>query len=226
VRRETDIAKPALELLREMNFDLYQEVPYGGRADIVGVLAGRTVCVCEVKAALTFDVIAQAKDWRGDAQWVFVAVPGLMNRGPSDGRRLAYDLCESLGIGIIEIEVESNFARAQIRLFPRLNRFAKPEKLLAELRPEHKTFAAAGSCNGRFWSRWRDSVRRLAEHVKDHPGITLKELIEIVPHHWSTNASAKGCVARQIHAGLIKGIRLETVAKKMRVYPVEPVNAS
>ncbi len=220
-RRETDIAKPALELLREMNFDLYQEVPYGGRADIVGVLAGRTVCVCEVKSALTFDVIAQAKGWRAHAQWVFVAVPGLMNRGSSDGRRLAFELCETLGIGVIEIQIQSGFARAKVTLYPRLNRFAKPGKLLAELQPEHKTFAAAGSCNGRFWSRWRDSIRRLTEHVKANPGITMKDLLDTIPHHWSTNASAKGCIARQIHAGLIKELRLEANGKLLRVYPVD-----
>lgn len=220
-RRETDIAKPALELLREMGFDLYQEVPYGGRADIVGVLAGRTVCVCEVKAALTFDVIAQAKRWHRHAHWVFVAVPGLMNRGPSDGRRLAYDLCESLGIGVIEIEIRDGYGMVSIRNYPRLNRSAEPKKLLAELRPEHKEYAAAGSCNGRYWSRWKDSVRHLVEHVRQHPGIVLKDLLTVVPHHWSTNASAKGCVARQIQSGIIKELSLKTEGLMQRVYLAE-----
>jgi hypothetical protein len=210
-RAETDLARQAMKVLSDLGFDLYQEVPYGGRADIVGVLAGRTVCVCEVKASLSFDVIAQAKRWHGVAHWVFVAIPWI--KLVSDGRRLARDICEQLGIGIIEIQEHSN----KIVRYPRLERSARPEGLLKVIKPEHKTFAPAGS-NGKFWSPWRDSVSRLVRAVCTQPGMTLKELIEGVPHHWGTNASAKGCIARQIQSGIIKELRLEVKDKQMRVY--------
>lgn len=211
-RPETEIAKPALSLLGEMGFDLYQEVPLGARADIVGVLAGRTVCVCEVKAALTFEVIAQARAWIRYAHWRFVAVPSAYR---SEGRRLAFEICELHGIGIIEVGRALN---ASVCLYPRLNRAAQPQRLLDALRPEHKTFAQAGS-NGAFWSPWRDTVHRLVRAVYQQPGIQLKDLIATNKHHWSSNASAKGCFARQIQAGLIKELRIERAGRQMLVFP-------
>lgn len=213
-RRETELARPVLALLTEMGFDLYQEVPLGGRADIVGVLK-RTVCVVEVKAALTFDVIAQAEEWRRVAHWRYVAVPLVRN---SDGRHLAKRVCEERGVGIIEI---SKHDYAKVELPPALNRHADAKRLLDVLRPEHKTFAPAGSSSGHFWSPWRDSVAKLVAIVARRPGITLKELVETTHHHWHSNASARSCIAKQIEAGIIKELRTEVRDRKLCIYPAE-----
>ena len=212
-RPETELAKPVLELLIEMGFDCYQEVPLGGRADIVGVLAKRTVCVVEAKSSLTFEVIAQAEEWRRFAHWRFVAVPAARC---SDGRRLAKQVCEERGLGIIEVSEV-----AQITLYPRLNRAALPKRLLDALRPEHKTFAEAGSSTGKFWSPWRESVSRLVSIVQNRPGITLEELVKTAQHHWHTNASARACVARQIEGGVIKELRTEVQDRKLCVFLAE-----
>jgi hypothetical protein len=209
-RSEVDLAKIVLALLGEMGFDCYQEVPLGARADIVGVLAARTVCVVEVKASMNLDVIAQADAWKRYAHWRFVAVPESMK--DSDGRRLAREVCEQRGIGVIEIGAEV----CKIRKYPALNRSADAQRLIKVLCPEHKTYAAAGS-NGKFWSPWRDSVERLVLEVRRQPGILLKDLIETTQHHWSNNHSARGCFARQIEAGLIKQLRLVRDGKQLKV---------
>lgn len=215
-RAETAIAKPVLRLLGEMGFDLYQEVPLGARADIVGILGGKTVCVVECKASLSFDVLAQAQNWIKFAHWRFVAVPAAK---ASDGRRLARNLAEDLGIGVIEVTDRNDGANfATVRSYPRLNRACDPGRMLKALRPEHKTFAEAGS-NGSHWSPWRESIRSLVSEVEREPGQTLAAIIAKVPHHWANNSSAKGCVARQIQAGLIKGLRLQVDGKVLRVYP-------
>lgn len=93
-----------------------------------------------------------------------------------------------------------------------------PDESGRAIRPEHKTFAEAGS-NGAFWSPWRESVDRMVRTIQQTPGIPLAELVTLVPHHWGTDSSARGCIARQIKAGLIKGLRLETKHKVVRVYP-------
>ncbi len=218
---ETEIAKPAMALLQEMGFELYQEVPLydgGQRADIVGVLAGKTVAIVEVKAGLSFDVIAQAKRW--DAHWRWVAVPS-QKGGASDGRRLAMEICGSFGIGVIEvIHAGSSCPVVEIKRYPALRRTADVSRLLAQLRPEHKTFAAAGT-SGRYWSRWRDSVARLVAMVRERPGIPMSMLLAEVPTHWASTASAKSCVSQQIADGSIKELRLEQADGRMRVYPTE-----
>ncbi len=215
---EVELAKPVIQFLHQMGFDLYQEVPLGGggpRADIVGVLGGKTVAIVECKASLSFDVIAQAKQW--DAHWRFVAVPDLKG-GASDGRRLALDFCASLGIGVIQVRTDGQVIR--VAHYPALRRRANVGRLLAQLRPEHKTFAAAGS-SGRYWSPWRDSVHRLVGAVKDKPGMPLQELLAQVKHHWGSAASARGCVARQIEGGIIKDLRMVREGKKLLIYPAE-----
>lgn len=199
---ETAVAQNAHRLLVDMGFDVYQEVPLGNRADLVGV-RGKLVCVVECKTSLTIDVIAQAEHWRPYAHYRYVAVP----RSRSN-RALAREILLERGIGLIEEEVTT---------FAPLNRHARPEKLLAVLRPEHKTYAAAGS-QGSYWSPWRDSVARIKRMVQQRPGIELKELVQLVPHHWASAASAKSSIARQIACGVISGLRLETVAKSTRVY--------
>ena len=207
---ETDIAKPAVVLLESMGFDVYQEVPYGSRADIVAI-KNRIVCVVEVKKSLSFEVIAQARHWVRHclAHWVFVAVP---KAKASDGRTLAYSLCEQLGIGVIEVGAHKTW----IRSYPKLSKRVST-RLKDAVRPEHKTFAMAGS-KGSFWSPWRESVERLRKDVEREPGRLIIDVLKCITHHWANDRSAMSCVSTQIANGIIKGIRIE----KGRLYASEP----
>lgn len=209
---ETSLAKLALRQLEEMGFDCYQEVPLGTRADIVGVRRG-IVCVVEVKTALSFDVVAQADDWLPLAHWRFIAVPRVRSGGR--GRELAYSVCEERGIGIFEISEQHD--RVWILRYPRLNRNANPQRLLDVLRPEHKTYAEAGS-SGSYWSPWKSSVQALVREVDRQPGLLLRDLVLKIKHHWASNTSAVNCVSRQIADGAIPELRIEKEGRKVRVF--------
>ena len=97
VRPETDGAACMVAWLHEWKWDVWQEVTFRGgseRADIAAVRHG-LLMVVEAKSSLTFDVIAQAKDWA--AHYRAVVVPyARMSRG----RSLAFHLCRDLGIGL------------------------------------------------------------------------------------------------------------------------------
>ena len=211
---ETDLARLALRQLEEMGFDCYQEVAHGAhRADIVGVRRG-IVCIVECKTALSFDVVAQADDWLPVAHWRFIAVP--MARYAGRGRELAYAICEQRGIGVLEISEQHD--RVWILRYPALNRAAKPQRLLDALRPEHKTYAAAGS-SGSYWSPWKSSVQSLVLEVNRKPGRPLRDVIAHIKHHWVSNKSAVSCVSRQIADGAIEGLRLEKKGRAVLVFP-------
>lgn len=213
---EADLARAVVRQLEAWGFDVYQEVTLGGpRADIVGV-RGALVCVVEAKMSLSFDVMAQAEDWKREAHEVWIAVPRLKIRSFNRGRFLAMKLCAQLGIGVFEVIGE----RAEVVHHAAINRFAKPQKLREALRPEHKTFAAAGT-SGPHWTRWKGSVQLIIEQVERQPGLPLRELLRLVRHHWASDRSAASCLTRQITGGIIKDLRLVQEGKVMRVYKQE-----
>lgn len=61
---------------------------------------------------------------------------------------------------------------------------SRPLKLAARLREEHKTSAPAGSRGG-HWSRWRDTCARITRLAAGSPGVTLKEALQQVSHHYA-----------------------------------------
>jgi len=213
-KRETDLAPPVIRWLAEdLRFDVYQEVPHGGRADIVGLRPNLT-CVVELKQSLSLDVLAQAKRWLLWAHWIFVAVPSAK---PSEGRYLAREVCEQLGIGLLEVhsyrparlgDPDPDRTEAKVLQLPRYNRKLLADPLRAAVQPEHKTFAPAGS-KGAHWTPWRASVARLKAHVAAHEGCLIAEAVHAIGHHWANDRSAKQCITLQIHEGIIGGLRIE-----------------
>ena len=73
---------------------------------------------------------------------------------------------------------------------------------------------------GSYWSPWRDSVACINGMVQQRPGIELKELVQLVPHHWASAASAKNSIAQQqIACSVISGLRLRNrLLNRKRVY--------
>lgn len=212
--KETDLAPPVIRWLAEdLRFDVYQEVPYGARADILALRPSIT-CVVELKLSLSLEVIAQAKNWRHRAHWIFVAVPAAKQ---SDGRFLAREVCEHLGIGLLEVhtyrmprkgDTDPDRQEAKVLQLPRFNRNVIDQALRAAAQPEHKTFAPAGS-SGAHWTPWRASITRLKQHVAAHEGCLIAEAIAVIGHHWANDRSARQCITRQITEGIIKGLRIE-----------------
>jgi hypothetical protein len=211
---EADLARAVVGYLEDLHWDVYQEVSDGEhRADIVAVQAP-LVTVVETKKSLTFDVIAQATRWHGRAHRVFVAVPYAKWSG---GRQLAFRVCEERGIGVLLCQQGyAGAASVSEQVAPRLNRRIR-DGLAAELRPEHKTFAAAGSASGGHYTAFKGTCRALLRAAQEKPGSTLKELIDSIEHHYATPSSARTHLARWIEDGGIPGLGLEREGRVARV---------
>jgi hypothetical protein len=213
---ETDLAAPVIAWLEEQRWDVYQEVagPSGGVADIVATL-GNLVCVVELKTSLSFEVVAQAKRWRSYASWTFVAVPHAKG---SDGRALAQDLLESLGIGLITIDARSRgvdqLPWANIVHVPRLQRRIE-SSLRDALRPQHKTFARAGNAEGRHWTPFQDTCEKIARFVREHPGSVIKDVLGAIEHHYHTESTARACLVQWGERGSIRGVTLRREGRRL-----------
>jgi hypothetical protein len=224
--KETDLGKTVVAWLESEEWDVYQEVqPHGGRvADIVAIRSG-ILTVAELKQSLSFELLDQVQHWKHYAHHVYAIVPKAKY---SDGRRVAVRVFEDYGIGVIEVDPRAFNAewtvtgyRSYVRTLaaPTLNRRANVAYIRGRLRPEHKTFSAAGSARGGHFTEFKATCERLRGYVTTNPGTTLKEALADVKHHYTTDTSARAHLSKLIESGVVKGIRLEREPKQARLYP-------
>lgn len=208
--REQDIAAVVVAWLEALGADVYQEVEVpGGVADIVARV-GVELWIVEVKTSLSLSLVAQAMERRRLAHRVFVAAPR------SRTMREVEPILRETGIGLLVVRVgdfnghweyEQPAVDEMVRS-ARHNR--RPVKLAAKLQPEHKTHAKAGaiSAAGR-WTPFRRTCTKLADVVRRWPGLTIKEAIAKVDHHYASTSSAVSSIPHWIAQGKVPGVRLE-----------------
>lgn len=226
---EVVLGKRVVAWLQADGWDVYQEVQGyrgGSVADIVATKDGQ-VRVIELKASLSFELMAQANYWRFRSNEVFVAVPKAES---SDGRNLAKLCFEWRGIGILEVhtpshlewaeEKPSDLVRVWLKSSPNTSKdFA--DFFLSKLRPEHKTFAEAGTASGGHFTEFKETCGKLRELALAEPGITITDAIKRIKHHYASVVSARQHLGTLIAAGKVRGLRAQRDEKKqLRIYPV------
>lgn len=212
---EVDLAKSVIAWLIDQRWDVYQEVQlhYGGqRADIVAVQNQRT-WVIETKQTMSLDLIGQALRWQYDAHWVSMASPRAFRKNAS--RAVVDFFCRHSGVGWLLVGVDNSVTE---NYHPRLNR-RTPGRLLAALSDGHKTFAEAGNAAGRRWSPFQETCSRIQRVVTSHPGISLKELIAAVDHHYASTVTAKSCISKWVQRGVVKGVESRIEGRRLALYP-------
>lgn len=241
--RETDVARPVVEHFAEMGYEVYQEVKVesgGAIADIVAML-GRRAHIVEVKATLSLDVLAQALAWRSAAEWVSVAVPQSAG-GNARGRALAFDIASSLGLGVLLVDCRYPAdPSVSCRVSPMLFRWPARDCGLLQysatgsapptvreslhirrwLTDEQRTFCAAGApARVPRYTPWRATVNQLLNVVGEHPdGISMKEAVQQVKHHYGCDTTARAALSKWIRQGMIQGITRDGHGKLRRVTP-------
>lgn len=212
-KTEAEMASLIVEWLKEQKWEVYQEVSpgrYSARADIVAVMSA-VVWVIETKLSLSMNLVSQGMSWIKYAHYVSIGVPVCRSGGGYHHKAIAY-LLKNLGIGCIAVEPLENFSnyRGEIRDFggpdivipARLNRKASTKRWTDWLCEEHKNYAKAGT-SGQYFTTFKGTCKKMELFVKEHPGSTMKEIIDGVNHHWANTQTAKTCTASYIRQGLI-----------------------
>ena len=200
---ETDVARSIIGYLTDLRWEVFQEVTgAGGRADIVA-RQGSILWIIETKTILGLPVIEQANRWIPHAHKVSVGTPRLPGS-------FVEEVCRRFGIGILT-------AGKDVRepLSPKLNR--KPWKV-PKLCEEHKTYAEAGTNGGGYYTPFRRTINTVAAEVRVRPGISMKDLVDRIDHHYHRNSTARQCLAQWIIKGIIPGVEIREVSGKNYVF--------
>ena len=221
--KETDVAAAVVAYLRDLDWDVHQEVggAYGARADIVAV-RGPLLYVVEVKTTLGLAVIGQAYEWLHQANYVSVAVP--TGRRSSPERVIADHILRDYGIGSLKVHLsmyDGDRSYAEQDIAPRLMRRIPAERtsrLRGMLCEGTRTFAAAGNAEGKFWSAFKATCDEVRRAVEKSPGLTTKELIGAIQHHYSSDATARSALLKWLWLKKIPGVSGEG-ERRVRWYP-------
>ena len=214
--KETDLAAKVVEWLGAQHWEVYQEVKIKGSiADIVGI-QNNLVWIIECKTSLSLSLICQAIEWKRYSHFVSVAAPVNKNRF-SKSRYGAEKILKQYGIGMIDVRMD----REEINIpqtKPALNRKAMSDIVKKSLNDNQKTAAPAGSQGG-YWTPFQETSRATTRLVNKYPGISLKDLIEKLSHHYASDKTAKACVRHWIEKKIIKGIVIKKEGKALNLYP-------
>lgn len=221
---EEEMASVVVEWLRSHDAEVYQEVQVkrGQQvADIVAVFPSGKVWVIETKMAFGLEVIRQALGWIGTAHMVSVAVPILRRDSSSTGRTI----CKALGIGLLE----AHAGYTDLNIGDQINELVEPlflrransRSITSRLTERHKTFARAGNARGLHLTPWKATCEAIVRLVKEKPGLSMKEVIEGVDHHYSSPKVARASMAKWIKLGKVEGLRSERDGKLLRLYVEE-----
>lgn len=212
-RSEREVARVVVEWLQAQEWDVYQEVSTGawtGRADIVA-MQGVLSWIIEAKRTLSLDLMAQAFDWTGRANFVSVAVPLTQN---SRGRTFAKHVLRERGIGVIECDPAIGVWHDPPRLTRRIIRPIR--ELLCD---EHKMMAEAGSAGGGYATPFAITCRGVGQFVATNPGCTIRELVAGIDHHYLSDSTARSCLNRWIGTHKIPDVERRREGRDYRLFP-------
>lgn len=213
---EESVAAIVVQWLDALGADVYQEVEVsGGVADIVARVHAETWIV-EVKTSLSLALVIQAMERRRLCHRVFMAAPYTRNM------RDVGLLCDELGVGLLQVNIGSeSWDRPRVTEISKSRRWnSRPVALTARLKPEHKTHARAGSVGaaGR-WTPFLDTCEQVRQFVVLHPGSSIRDAVESIKHHYSSDRSARTSLAHWLERGTIKGVEARRVNGKFELHP-------
>lgn len=220
-KKESDLAARVVQYLEEEGWEVYQEVEprrWGSTADIVAVL-GHVVWVIECKLSLSMDLLGQAMEWRGYAHKVSVAVPApKKNRHNSKRDLFIHNVCKTWGVGWLEVQPSDWNHGVRERMRPGFNRRLVDNRVRDSLTEKHKTYAKAGTNTRKRWTPFQHTCDQIYSLVRQRPGITLKEIVDAVDHHYASDSGARSSISIWVRKGVIKGVRAERDGRKLRFY--------
>lgn len=217
---EADLAAAAVQYFRDLGWETYEEVSFGGggaRPDLVAVHHEPTIVhVVEAKRTMGFSVLEQAYRWLAYANLVTVLTPC----GRRGGAPMARRVCESYGIGWARPTGEAGLSFEPRPAFHR--RAPRRDALLRRLAPEQRDGSfPAGSAGGGYHTPFRQTCKAVRAIVTEVAGISTKELVARLDHHYASDATARYSLVKWGRLGVIQGVKLIKEGRKMAWYPTD-----
>jgi hypothetical protein len=218
-KSEVELARPFVAYLRDMKWEVYQEVSCGRsdkRADIVAT-QGPLVWVIECKCSMSLALLDQAVHWLPHAHLVSVCTPYIHRSWHNS--RAAITLLRHTGIGWTQIQHVGDEHEFRPMVESVLHRTARPRTLVDSLTEQHKTYAEAGNNKGKFWSPFKETAQNVTSYVKANPGCSLKEMMSKISTHYRSPVSAKSILSNWLRRGVIQGVEYRKEGRGVKLYP-------
>ncbi len=227
MKSEADLGKIVVRYLEDLGWEVFQEVSWGGgggkRADIVAV-KDRVVWVLELKKTFGFDVLAQAEEW---IHWNCAHKVSVVTPAPKRSIKNYHfrrKMARQVGVGWLQVREgrwgQPDYVTTEEK--PRIQRRLRRDHIGTYLREEHKTTLEAGSQGGGYWTPFKGTAIAVRETVRRFPGISLKELIEKVDHHYRSDAGARSSIRKWVEKGVIEGVEFRKEGRKWTLHPKDP----
>lgn len=219
---ETALAAHVVGWLLADGWVVYQEVHDGNATCDVVATRGPILWAIETKLQFGTAVLGQAHRWTGRANLVSVATP---RSRPS---WVLLDVCKRYGIGWLEVAApkwpgDPSVVSAIDPLLARLPKH-EPHGLRRFLHPAQLDGPPAGSYGGGYHTPFKTTCGLVAQKVREKPGISLKECLTGLAHHYTTTASARAGIGYWAERGKVPGVVIKREGRHIRLYP-EPKGA-
>lgn len=220
---ESSLAAAVIGWLKLQGWDVYQEVQcatYGRTADIVAVRASLT-WIIEAKLSMTLAVLEQAHKWNGWANLVSIAVPATTGKALR-GSQFASLACHHFGIGVIKVEHSGR--RESFDHYITSREGSRSRRLIGKgiaemLHERQRDFAPAGNPDGARFTPYGQTCEELSKIVTKQPGISLKDALRSLQHHYSSVSSARTALTKWGLKGTVKGVEFRRTGKAINLFP-------
>lgn len=188
---ESDLCLKLEEYFRE--WEIYKEVPCGGRLDIY-VKKGVLWVSVEVKKQLSCSLIMQAFRHKPHANYSYIAIPELRNS--IDGE----EICKKLGIGVLEWETKNcGEPHWNERVHPAFQRKIIPYRVLDRMKK------AIAGVQHNTESEFKITVHAICRTLERHNGrYPIKRLFADSHYHYAHSKSATQTITKYCELGKIK----------------------
>lgn len=217
---EIELAQHVIAYFKGEGWEVYQEVPFlSWVADIV-VTKDDLIGVVECKQSYGFAVLEQGERWLKYANCVWVATWTPNRRSGRKGFDFGKLVAKKFGMGVITINPRQDPVTGREAVEPE-TRQSVLTGLKELLRPEHQGgYAKAGSREGARFTKFAATCKALKELVAATPGLTLKEAVSKIKHHYASNSSAVSSLRHWIEKGKVKGVKFDRFGRYSVLVPI------
>jgi hypothetical protein len=220
--KESELADKIINYFESKGYITYKEVSMYGkggdaRADIYFVKKVNDEIVdsvvVETKTSFSTKVIQQADRWKTSklSHRVYVCVPA-PKRKDLKSRRFLFKVCKLLGIGVFQYYTNQDFIFG-------IKESVESDVIKTKKYPplfEEQKDSIAGNDKSEYVTKFKLTVVKLNEFMKDKESYVWKNLIEEIDHHYTNDKSAMSALKKLIGGdGPIPGYYFEKIDKKI-----------
>lgn len=222
---EAILASRVVDWLRGQHWDVWQEVsaPWAGQYPVADIMArnGKTIWAVECKMSRSLALLDQAIWWSAFVDFVSVAVPVIKLRPGCHPRATpAWNhIIHDYGIGELVVDKHGNVSseiapnKHRNKGRPSLEQF----HTLLDAMPQN--YGTAGAKETPRWSPFAETRDRLMRIVAEKPGISFRDALADLQHHYSSDATARSSLLKWIRVGSIK-LRIQYEGRRILLYPI------